>query len=558
MTVSSSGEALVNSGWELGPLHAKVSRRLDEWTKVEFGRRFWLKDPSVWPQAAPRDVGERLGWLTLPHEMLDRVDALRKFADETRLEGIRHIVLLGMGGSSLAPEVYQETLGNARGFPALIVLDSTHPASVRSVRKRIDPHHTVFLVSSKSGTTLEPLAFFHYFWSELQAAKVPPGPHFVAITDPGTPLEKLALEHGFRRVFSAKPDVGGRYAALTDFGLVPAALIGADLLGILGEARRMQNACASGAKVSENPGLQLGAVLGELALAGRDKVTFLVPDSWKAFPSWAEQLIAESTGKLGKGIVPVAEEREAPPKSYGNDRLFVFLRSRSGDGANLDDRVAALEGAGHPVVRIDLDDPIELGQEFFRWEFAVAAAGSILGIDPFDQPDVELAKELARRAIGKKGAAARPGPDDLAIKSPSTVKTALRHWMGFAQPGSYVAIQAYLTPSSEIARLLEKLRDVLLGRLHVATTLGFGPRFLHSTGQLHKGGPPTGLFLQLVDTPKTDLSVPDADYTFGDVIRAQALGDFQALKQRGRHVLRIRLGGDVVAGLRRILEALHG
>ena len=553
----------------LGSYQSKVQQRLQAWQKDRFACRLWQKDPTLWsPQPVPELV-DRLGWLNLPEQMHGQLDELAGFAQQARADGIRHVVLLGMGGSSLAPEVFQQSFGNAPGHPALLVLDSTHPSAVRAVEKGVDLLHTLFLVSSKSGTTGETLSFFRYFWERVSRLTSKPGRHFVAITDPGTPLEKLATERQFRRTFSAPVEVGGRYSALTVFGLVPAALIGVDVHQLLDRAWQMAEACAFCVPESDNPGLTLGSALGELALAGRDKVTFLASASLASLPAWVEQLIAESTGKEGKGILPVAEEPALPAAGYGPDRLFVHLfRDGPKDGprdgkedSELETQVAALEAAGHPVVRLSLSEMVDLGQEFFRWEVAIAAAGAVLGIHPFNQPDVQLAKELARQAMGQakgKAKGSRNGAKPISAARRKQLAQAVESWLAGAGPGDYIALQAYLAPAAEVTTALKEIRRALGSRLKAPTTLGYGPRFLHSTGQLHKGGPNTGLFLQLVDNPQEDLAVPETEYTFGALIQAQALGDFLALKQRDRRVLRINLGSDVTGGLKRLAEVLHG
>jgi transaldolase/glucose-6-phosphate isomerase len=466
-----------------------------------------------------------------------------------------------MGGSSLAPEVFQRMFGNASGYPELIVLDSTHPAAVRSVESELDLPRTLFLVSSKSGTTTETLSFFRYFWQRVSQVTGAPGRHFVAITDPTTPLERLARERGFRAVFRAQRDVGGRYSALTVFGLVPAALIGLDIHRLLDEAWTMSEACAFCVPGAENPGLTLGATLAEGALAGRDKITFLTSASLAAFPTWAEQLIAESTGKNGKGIVPIVEEPAVRPDAYAADRLFVYLHLQEGTDTELREQIDALEAAGFPTLRIQLSDTTDLGQEFFRWEVAVAAAGAALGIHPFDQPDVELAKQLASKAMKPKQRGASPASsgegEPVAVEHAEQLRQALKTWLAGARPRDYIALQAYLPPNAATTTELQALRASLLDRFRLATTLGYGPRFLHSTGQLHKGGPNTGLFLQIIDVPAEDVPVPETDYTFGELIHAQALGDYQALRQRGRRVLRVSLGSDVARGLQLLQEALR-
>jgi transaldolase / glucose-6-phosphate isomerase len=521
--------------------------------------RLWRSDPTVWPDASPQDVATRTGWLQLPEAMQAELPRIRSFAEEVRREGNQHVVLLGMGGSSLAPDVLRRIFGHRRGFPELVVLDSTHPDAIGAVRARIDPARTMFLVSSKSGTTTEPLDFHRYFWEACRLAGVPPGPRFVAITDPGSPLEALAKRESFRAVFPALLTVGGRYSALTTFGLVPAALVGVDVEGLLARARAMAEACGPSIAASQSPGVALGAAVGELAKLGRDKLTFYAAPGLSPFPIWAEQLVAESTGKSGRGIVPIVDEPRVATDRYASDRLFVEIQGPGAKDPGLAEHTGRLEAAGHPVVRIAVADPLDVGQEFFRWELAVALAGSVIGIDPFDQPDVELAKELARKAMADPSApVTTSNQQDLSRAGSAKFASALGTWLGSCRPGDYVAIQAYLAPTAATTEGLGALRRLLLERLKVATTVGFGPRFLHSTGQLHKGGPNTGLFLQLVDTPVHDLEVPGAGYTFGRLIGAQSLGDLQALTQKGRRVLRVDLGTDVAGGLRRLAEAVRG
>lgn len=542
-------------------LHAyqrAVAERLRNWQQGDFARRLWARDPTLWSPTPVPELSDRMGWLTLPESMREHVGMLTEFARAVKQSGTRHVVLLGMGGSSLAPEVFQRTFGNAAGHPALIVLDSTHPDAVRAVESRIDLARTLFLVSSKSGTTTETLSLFRYFWHRTEhiAAR---GSHFAAITDPDTPLARLAGERGFLRTFEAPPDVGGRYSALTVFGLVPAALIGVDVRRLLERAGQMAEASAARVAVTDNPALALGAALGELAIAGRDKVTFFASPSLEALPSWIEQLIAESTGKDGKGIVPVVDEPALEHDEYGTDRFFVYLRLSNDRTHDLDSRINALETAGHPTVRLGLDDAADVGREFFRWELAVAAAGAVLGIHPFNQPDVQLAKELAQQAMQKQNGLGLPGLDDSPEVSAaqSQLADALRGWLAGVRAGDYLALHAYLAPTEQTSTMLREIRRALGARFHVATTLGFGPRFLHSTGQLHKGGPDSGVFLQLVDHPVEDLAVPETDYTFGTLIRAQAAGDLAALRQRGRRVLRVSLGLDIASGLAQVSEALH-
>jgi transaldolase/glucose-6-phosphate isomerase len=534
---------------------------LKEWERGALAARLWKKDPSLWSTAKPADIAGRLGWLSLPLDMHEKIGAIESFAYDVRREGVRHAVLLGMGGSSLAAEVFQATQGTRKGYAELIVLDSTHPDAVRAVEHRIDPLHTHFLVSSKSGSTIETLSFFHYFWDKLQALGEIPGRRFVAITDPGTPLEALARRRGFREVFHAPVDVGGRFSGLAVFGLVPAALIGVDIHRVLDGSWAMMDSSVALASGPENPALFLGATLGELAQAGRDKLSIVTSRSLAALPAWIEQLVAESTGKDGRGIVPVVDEPLGTPSTYGADRNFVEILL-VGDDLGESEKLSALERAGHPVSRLQLDDPALIGQEFFRWEVAVAVAGSILNVNPFDEPDVLSAKEFARRVMAGKEtlSASRPVPSLEMIQADrgDELAAAMQRWFKMSSPGDYIALHAYLPHDDSTNEALQAIRLALRERSRLATTVGFGPRLLHSTGQLHKGGPNRGLFLQIVDSPEDTGPVPDADYSFGELIRAQALGDAMALRERGRRVLRVDVGTRRDEGLRALLDAARG
>jgi len=541
------GVALNRQDMHLGKHQRRVEKRLHQWHNERTASRIWKKDHTVWSKQPQAELTDRLGWLDLPESMAQQVAALSAFADQTKADGMTQVVLLGMGGSSLAPEVFQKTFDSAPGYARLRVLDSTHPAAVKAVEREIDLPHTILLVSSKSGTTTETNSFFFYFWDKLKKLGVDPGPHFVAITDPGTALEKLAKERNFRATFSAPEEVGGRYSALTMFGLVPAALIGVEIGEVLARAQRMSEACGAVRNDGSNPGLILGAALGELTLAKRDKVTFLCSPSLGAFPSWAEQLIAESTGKENKGIVPVANEGVVAPEQYGSDRFFVYLRLAGDENHTLDRHVAALEANGHPVARIDLNDKHDIGQEFFRWEFAVAAAGVALGINPFNQPDVQLAKDLSKKAMSESGTSGAKLKSEVAPGDAAALAKLVGAWLSKKKARDYVVVQAYVEPSQEHTAKLQALCAAIQNRLGVATTLGFGPRFLHSTGQLHKGGPNSALVLQIVDQPADNLAVPETSYTFDALIQAQAIGDFTALKQRRRRVLRVNLGLERLA-----------
>lgn len=540
--------------FELGESAGRVEERIRLWTEQDFSRRLWARDPTLWFADPQPEITNRLGWLFLPETMHDRLEELFSFAEEVKNEGFSRLILLGMGGSSLAPDVFQKTFGNAPGYPELRVLDSTHPAAVRSVEEELDLRHTLFLVSSKSGTTLETLSLFRYFWNTISQITDDPGSHFIAITDPGTPLQTLAHERGFRRIFEASPDVGGRYSALSYFGLVPAAMIGMEIHRLLEKARSASENCASGVSESQAAGLFLGAFLGEVS-RGRDKLTFFASDSIGSFPDWLEQLIAESTGKEGRGILPVAGEPFISADDYGKDRFFAVLTLGTEDDTVLEDRISALKQSGHPYVRIELGDKYDLGREIFSWEVAVASAGAVLGIHPFNQPDVQLAKDFTRKAMEQAGALKEDRDSGTqSFDEPEALAEALKNWLGQARPGDFTSLQAYLPPSQKTTMILQDIRFELLKRAQSATTLGYGPRFLHSTGQLHKGGPNTGLFLQFVDEPADDLPVPETDYNFKILIRAQALGDFKALMERGRRVLRINLKSGVREGLERFYD----
>ena len=543
---------------DLGEHKSQVEERLKSWKKQNFSRRLWSKDPTLWfPEPKP-EITDRLGWLVLPETMHEKLEDLVSFAKQVKDEGMSHVVLLGMGGSSLAPYVFQKTFGNASGYPELIVLDSTHPSAVLAVEDQLDLRRTLFLVSSKSGTTLETLSLFRFFWKKVSLATEKPGHHFVAITDPGSPLMQLAQERGFRRVFEANPDVGGRYSAFTYFGLVPAALIGLDIHRLLDRACAASENCAFCVSEEKASGIILGAVMGELARS-RDKLTFFASPSIHIFPEWLEQLIAESTGKDGKGILPVVAEPYVSPEDYSQDRFFVFLSLEGDDGREHEDRMSELEKAGHPVVRLNLKNKFDIGREIFSWEIAVASAASALGIHPFNQPDVQLAKDFTRTAMekGNKEEHGKSDGETLSIDEPEVLDEAFKKWIIQAQPADYVALQAYLSPKPETTIALQDLRLELLKHTRLATTLGYGPRLLHSTGQLHKGGRNNGLFLQLVDELKIDLPIPETDYDFGTLIKAQALGDYQALKQRGRRVLRINLKTDTREGLKRLQDLIQ-
>ena len=493
----------------------------------ELVARLREKDPTLWGEADTPELADRLGWVDLPESMAARVPELGAIAAGAIDDGTDQVVLLGMGGSSLAPEVFASVLGVAGGFPGLTVLDSTHPDQVRAVAESIDPARTLFIVSSKSGGTLETMSGFRFFW---QAAGHD-GRRFVAITDPGSSLEELGRERGFRAVVTAPSDVGGRFSALTPFGLLPAALIGADLDALLEAA----------AGVSWEESFDLGMSWGNLAREGRNKLTFVTSPGLSAFPGWLEQLVAESLGKDDRGIVPVAGEPMLD--RYGDDRLFVLYA--------LQGQLLTLPPHGQPIVERPVATTNELAGEMMTAEIATAVAGMVLGVHPFNQPDVELAKQRASQVLQGE-----PGRADLVDFFSPVLADLLDDWMASIRAGDYVAIHAYLpmNPSTETA--LERLRYKIGNRAGNATTVGFGPRFLHSTGQLHKGGPNTGVFLQLVDTPLNDVPIPETDLTFGRVIASQALGDYLALKERGRRVMRVDLGPNRERGLAALIDAI--
>lgn len=517
-----------------------VDAVLDDLQRNDVVARIWRRDHTVW-KPDPTEVTNRLAWLAAPDEMRAELPDLRRFADEVRSDGIKHVVLLGMGGSSLSPEVLRRTFGSSGNFPELVVLDSTVPSRVRAVTDTIAPEQTLFLVSSKSGGTVEPNVLYKHFRSLVEKAtgRDIAGRHFVAVTDPGTVLEELAQRDGYRRVFSNTPDVGGRYSVLTFFGLVPAALVGLNLDTLLDSAAGMRDVCGPEVSASQNPGAVLGATIGSHALAGRDKLTLVASPSVASFGVWVEQLIAESTGKEGRGVVPIAEELVLEPDAYGADRFFVYLRVDGDDNDDVDAKLAALESAGHPIDRIDLSDPYDIGGEFFRWEMATAIAGSILQINPFDQPGVQRAKEETELALREYLSTSQLG----SVEAPDSIETLL----STAGPGNYMAVNAFVEATPAVDAALAKLRAVVMQRHRIATTLGYGPRFLHSTGQLHKGGANNGLFLQLTADQPDDVPIPGEAYTFATLAAAQALGDLRVLKERGRRVARVHLGTDPAA-----------
>jgi len=531
------------------------------------GGRLGARDPLLW--SADADVGtqisNRLGWLDGADAAQRMLGEILPFAASVRDAGTTHVVLLGMGGSSLCPTVAARTFGSAPGWPELIVLDDTDPAAVREVGSRIDLAHALFLVASKSGGTVETMSLYRHFFGLVSASGEPqPGERFVALTDAGTPLADEARKRNFLHLFETPADVGGRYSALTHFGLLPMALIGVDVEAVLASVREMERACDPELVVSVNPALSLGAALGELARRGRDKVTFVADPGIEAFPMWVEQLLAESTGKEGRGLVPVVGEPPAAAEEYGADRAFVHLTladagNASGTGGNgtLVDRLEAL---GHPVARIAIPGLAALGGEFLRWEIATAAAGVVLGINPFDEPNVAeskrntaaLLEEWKQSGRFEEERAGEPG-------TPANGRTAdtLREFCDLARPGDYVAVLAYFRSTPARARGLAELRSGLRALTGAATTLGYGPRYLHSTGQLHKGGPNRGLFLVLTADADGELAIPGEDFGFATLHRAQALGDLRSLRDHGRRAHRVHLGANIEGGLEEMVAALR-
>lgn len=540
--------ASTGAEFSLGAYNDDVEAALAELQQQDTIARIWRKDHTVW-KPSPIEITDRLGWLTVTDTMCEQAPALEALGKEIKDAGFRHVVLLGMGGSSLGPEVLRQTFGSADGYPTILVLDSTVPAAVKAVADAIDPSRTLFLVSSKSGGTAETLSLYRYF-SGLVAqsgSQTSDGSQFIAITDPGTSLHQVAEEQGFRRVFLNPSDIGGRYSVLSYFGLVPAALLGLDLAMLLDRADCLREGCASCVPPQDNPGARLGAVMGTLALRGRDKLTLVASKSITGFGLWVEQLLAESTGKEGKGIIPIAGEPLLDPAYYGNDRLFVYLRLEGDDNAATDTAVERLVAAEQPVVRLTLRDRYGLGAEFFRWEFATAVAGTFLGIHPFDQPSVQGAKDMTDRLLHAYQATGELPPP----AATSSLKALLEE----AKPGDYLAIMAYTWQTPEMDQALADLRQHVMERYRIATTIGYGPRFLHSTGQLHKGGPGSGLFLQIVTTSDPDITIPSTRHTFGILASAQAAGDLQALRAASRRVARAQVPADPSA-IRRLAQEL--
>jgi transaldolase/glucose-6-phosphate isomerase len=552
----------------LGELAPEVEAALDRLARAETARRLWAHDTTLWkPNDAvhQKTIARRLGWLDVTEIMRPLVPELEAFAGRVRAEGFTHALVLGMGGSSLCAEALGRMLGTAAGWLDLAVLDSTHPASVRAAIARSDPARTLYVIASKSGTTAETDAFFSYFYERLRELKgARAGENFVAITDAGTPLEARAVERRVRAVFRNPSDIGGRYSALSYFGLLPAALAGADIRELLDRADLMRHACGPEVPERVNPAFVLGAALAEAALTGRDKVTLVASASVAALGDWVEQLLAESTGKEGKGLIPVVGEPLGAPEAYGGDRFVVHVSVYGESGDDEESFVRALHERGTPVLPLVLADTLDLGGEFFRWEMATAVAGAVLGVDPFNEPNVKESKDNTARLLDKyERAGALPGErwgmeeDGIALycseemwtflsrKSgdgrTATLAAYLALFFALAREGDYLALLAYLDRTDAIDDGLASLRVTARNHLRLATTLGYGPRYLHSTGQLHKGGPATGLFIQVTEDYKDDVPVPGESYSFAVLNRAQAAGDLRSLYAKGRRAVRLHL-----------------
>ncbi|HKA19341.1 MAG TPA: bifunctional transaldolase/phosoglucose isomerase, partial [Blastocatellia bacterium] len=561
---------------ELGSFMDDVKATLKKMESESWIRRLWRKDPALWKsdEANKKIISNALGWVTVVDQLVEHAGELAAFSERVRNDGFTDVMLLGMGGSSLCPEVFRRTFGKIDGYPTLHVLDSTDPATVESFEQNVDLPHTLFVVASKSGTTTEPLMFYKYFYNRMREIKGDrAGENFVAITDPGTLMEEMAKGDGFRRIFLNPADIGGRYSALSYFGMVPAALQGFDFKTLLDRAERALHACMHYVPAEENPAARLGAGLGVLTNAGRDKLTLSIAPEISSLGLWIEQLIAESTGKEGKGIIPISGETLGSPSAYGNDRFFVHIAVGTPD-SDTDAKLRALESAGHPVVRRRLHDLLDLGEEFYLWEMATAVAGAVIGINSFDQPNVQESKDHTKHflEVYKKNGALPDqelGSEGRGLKAFCDAETKAQLGNGTSldgfiaahlsrvQAGDYIALLDYVEETPEHEALFQAIRTHLRDALRVATTTGYGPRFLHSTGQLHKGGPASGVFIQITADNAVDVPLPNELFTFGVLKQAQALGDFQSLSSRHRRAIRLHLGTDVAAGLRTLLEIVQ-
>ena len=554
-------------------LEALVQAAVADWKQNDKVRRLWERDASLWTGS---DESKWLGWLDITEKQLAQLDVFKKIAADVKKAKFKHALLLGMGGSSLCPEVLRLTFGKIKGFPELHVLDSTDPAQIKAIESKLDLKRTICIVSSKSGSTLEPNIYKQYFFEQIKK-KVGPkevGNRFIAITDPGSKMQQVAAADKFRDIFYGVPSIGGRYSALSNFGMIPAAVMGLNVAKFLKSTQEMVKACGAGAAADVNPGVLLGNVLGTAANEGLDKITIISSPGIHDLGAWLEQLIAESTGKLGKGIIPVDRERLAKPEAYGNDRVFAYLRLDTKPDKRQDAAVAALEKDGLPVVRIRVKNVYNLGQEFFRWEMATAVAGAIIGINAFNQPDVEASKIETKKLTSEYEATGKLPPESpffeaeglrfhadpknvAALKGAPTLRDVMKSHLDRINAGDYFGVLGYITMNDENEAALQGIRHTVRDAKKVATVLGFGPRFLHSTGQAYKGGPDTGVFLQITCDDKVDFPVPGQKYTFGVVKAAQARGDFAVLAERGRRALRVHLGKNVKSDLAKLAKAVN-
>ena len=546
---------------QLGAYQNAIEMRLDKMQEEQFPSRFWKKDPELWKKdPLTKEISNSMGWLNVVEKMLQALPLLEQFKADIKEAGFSHVILMGMGGSSLAPLVFQRSYSKDINNLPLTILDTTDPITIKAIEKKAPLENTLFIVAGKSGTTSETTAFYDYFYDKMKLLKVDrAGENFVAITDPGTRLLKLAEEQNFRHIFLNFADIGGRYSALSYFGIVPAVLLEINVRKLLERSLKMVCNCAPYIPIHHNPGFLMGGVIGELAKQGRNKLTFLMSPSLSPLTIWLEQLIAESTGKEGVGILPVDGNPLGEPNMYGEDRVFVYVSFSNETEELIEDKLKELANAGHPVITVYLEDLLDLGQEFFRWEVATATAGAILGINPFDQPNVQESKDITNsllKQLQEQGHLPVEAPvfteGPLRYYSSENVEKGellLEEFFGKARPGDYIAIQAYLTESPEIEKALQDISLYLNERLRLPVTIGYGPRYLHSTGQYHKGGPATGLFLQLTTEDCDDVPIPGHSYTFGVFKKAQALGDLKALRNHKRKVISINLGRNTVKGL---------
>ena len=553
-------------------LDAAVNASLDDWKKNNKVARFWQKDASLWTNT---DEANWLGWLTITEEQFANIATFKRLAAEVKKAKFKHVLLLGMGGSSLCPEVLRRTFGKVAGFPQLHVLDSTDPVQIKALEKKLDLKKTLCIVSSKSGSTLEPNIFKQYFFERVKKAvgEKLVGSRFVTVTDPSSKMQQVAEGDKFWKIFAGVPSIGGRYSALSNFGMVPAAAMGLDAAKFIKSTQEMVKACGAETTADKNPGVLLGAIMGTAANHGRDKITIITSPGIFDLGAWLEQLIAESTGKIGKGIIPVDREKLAKPEAYGNDRVFAYLMLAGKTNKVQEAAVAALEKAGQPVIRITLPNTYTLGQEFFRWEIATAVAGSIIGINAFNQPDVEASKIETRKLtseyestgslpaespffVAKEAKLFADPTNTTALSGGKTLGAVLQAHLSRIGTGDYFAVLGYIPMTAETETALQSIRTSVRDAKKVATCLGFGPRFLHSTGQAYKGGPNSGVFLQITCDDASDLPVPGQRYTFGVVKAAQARGDFAVLAERGRRALRVHLGKNLKSGLRALSQAV--